>query len=286
MEIANQSCFVFQTDSKIVQDVYRNQPNYLIEYNTQCTNKDYCAVYFCSNDIYYPNTEEIFKKRIIEKNFFEWYGSRIKKAYKHIFIRDVFKQWYLAGINSNINTPEKLIEFLRKETEGYHTVMLGSSAGAYAAILYGSLLQTKKVIAFNPQYELKSLLNRSSEKINPLVFRLEKSGKNKYFDIIPFLNPHTDIYYFYSNGSQWDIEQHKHIADLKGIYQLPFKSAHHGIPFLKIALPVVLNLKDERLKKMQNHVQHPILFTIKMVGIWKTILGIITQIYKAYQKRH
>ncbi|EXY32129.1 putative membrane protein [Bacteroides fragilis str. 3397 T10] len=37
---------------------------------------------------------------------------------------------------------------------------------------------------------------------------------------------------------------------------------------------------------MQNHVQHPILFTIKMVGIWKTILGIITQIYKAYQKRH
>lgn len=79
MEIANQSCFVFQTDSKIVQDVYRNQPNYLIEYNTQCTNKDYCAVYFCSNDIYYPNTEEIFKKRIIEKNFFEWYGSRIKK---------------------------------------------------------------------------------------------------------------------------------------------------------------------------------------------------------------
>lgn len=100
-----------------------------------------------------------------------------KKAYKHIFIRDVFKQWYLAGINSNINTPEKLIEFLRKETEGYHTVMLGSSAGAYAAILYGSLLQTKKVLAFNPQYELKSLLNRSSEKINPLVFRLEKSGK-------------------------------------------------------------------------------------------------------------
>ena len=162
MEIANQSCFVFQTDSKIVQDVYRNQPNYLIEYNTQCTNKDYCAVYFCSNDIYYPNTEEIFKKRIIEKNFFEWYGSRIKKAYKHIFIRDVFKQWYLAGINSNINTPEKLIEFLRKETEGYHTVMLGSSAGAYAAILYGSLLQTKKVIAFNPQYELKSFLNFGS----------------------------------------------------------------------------------------------------------------------------
>ena len=48
MEIANQSCFVFQTDSKIVQDVYRNQPNYLIEYNTQCTNKDIALSIFAA----------------------------------------------------------------------------------------------------------------------------------------------------------------------------------------------------------------------------------------------
>ena len=99
--------FVFQTDSDIVRNVYDTQHNYLIEYNEQCKDKTYCAVYFCSNDLYYPNVEDIFRKRIVEKNFFEWYNLRIEKAYKHIFVRDVFKQWYLSGINQSIDSPER-----------------------------------------------------------------------------------------------------------------------------------------------------------------------------------
>ena len=71
--------FVFQTDSDIVRNVYDSQHNYLIEYNEQCKDKTYCAVYFCSNDLYYPNVEDIFRKRIVEKNFFEWYNLRIGK---------------------------------------------------------------------------------------------------------------------------------------------------------------------------------------------------------------
>ena len=43
--------FVFQTDSDIVRNVYDTQHNYLIEYNEQCKDKTYCAVYFCSNII-------------------------------------------------------------------------------------------------------------------------------------------------------------------------------------------------------------------------------------------
>ena len=95
----------FQTDSDIVWEVYKNNKNYKIEYNENCKEKNYCAIYFCSNDIYYPNNESIFRKRIIEKNFYEWFGTRVDKAYKHIFVRDVFKQWYLTGININIDNP-------------------------------------------------------------------------------------------------------------------------------------------------------------------------------------
>ena len=62
---------------------------------------------------------------IVEKNFFEWYNLRIEKAYKHIFVRDVFKQWYLSGINQSIDSPERLIEFLKNETDG--TIQNGRS---------------------------------------------------------------------------------------------------------------------------------------------------------------
>jgi hypothetical protein len=42
----------------------------------------------------------------------------VSEASKHIFLRDVFKQWYLAGINPTVSSPEKLVEFLRQETVG------------------------------------------------------------------------------------------------------------------------------------------------------------------------
>ena len=95
---------MFQIDSEIVRSVYINQPNYKIEYNNSCK-ANICAIYFSSNDIYYPNNEDIFQKRIVEKNVFEWYNTRIN-ARKHIFIRDIFKQWYLEGINAKLDSPE------------------------------------------------------------------------------------------------------------------------------------------------------------------------------------
>lgn len=48
--------FVFQVDAGIVNEVYTNQPNYLIAYNEQVP-KEYCVVYFSSNDLYYPNND-------------------------------------------------------------------------------------------------------------------------------------------------------------------------------------------------------------------------------------
>lgn len=275
---------MFQTDSEIVNRIYKNSNNYQIEYEND-SDKSICAVYFSSNDIYFPNNEEIFTKRIIDRNFFEWYHTRIIKAHKHIFLRDIFKQWYLRGINASIDSPEKLSAFLSQETKGYEQIVtLGSSAGGYAAILYGSLIGAHTVFAFNPQFEITSLLKRSSEAINPLVFRLN-GNKNKWYDILPYMNPNTEIYYFYSKNSQWDKEQHSHIIPMQNLHQICFRSAHHGIPFIKKALPVILNANNELLSNLEKHTHNPIAFSIRMIGLFGTISGLITQLYQAYKKR-
>lgn len=283
MEKINKTCYVFQVDSDIVQQVYNEQDNFLIEYDNQ-GDKNWCTIYFCSNDIYYPNTEEIFRKRIVEKNFFEWYHLRINRASKHIFVRDVFKQWYLMGINAKINTPEKLTEFLRKETEGYNIITIGSSAGGYAAILHGSLLNAKYVFAFNPQFEIKSLLKTTTEEKNPILFR-NLDIISIYFDIVKYINVGTEFFYFSSNRSKWDVEQSLYIGDKPNIYNIRFNSSHHGIPFLKVALPVVLNLSVEKLKLLSVVTHSPIWFTYQMVGFRSTIVGFYKQLYLAYKKR-
>lgn len=281
-----QKTYVFQTDSQVVQNVYKSDSNYLIEYNDKFKDSGKCAVYFCSNDIYYPNSESVFKKRIIDGNFYEWYNSRMYGVYKHIFIRDVYKQWYITGINSQINSLDLLCDFIKNETIGYnHVTTLGSSAGGYAAILIGSLIGCHKVIAFNPQFEIESRLVNSSEVIDPLIFRLREGVGSRYYDIIPYINTKIPIFYFYSNESKWDVEQHDYLGDLDCVTQIPFKSNRHGIPFLKVALPLVINLSNDELMKYANKVQHPIIFTIKVVGLFKTAIGFIDQFYKAYKKR-
>lgn len=147
-------------DSKLVKSAWKNK-NYIIQTDDSVNTKK-CAIYFSSNAIYYPDTEDAFFERIIKRDSYEWYGKRVSDASKHIFVRDVFKCWYVKGINEEYCDIFKLTEFLKKETEGYDVVTIGSSAGAYAAIICGSLLHSKMVYAFNPQIKLDNLKSQYS----------------------------------------------------------------------------------------------------------------------------
>lgn len=268
---------IFQVDSYIVQTEYSGD-NFLTVYNYECDNTDTCTVYFSSNNIYFPNDEESFTKKIIEKNMYEWYNTRNPNCYKHIFIRDIKKQWYLSGISDKISSPYLLLDFLRKETSQLKVTMIGSSAGGYAAVLYGSLLNVDLILSFNGQFEINSLLSRSSEKIDPLVFRLKDSELRKYYDLLPFINRKVDIFYFSSTKSSWDIEQFNYVKHIDNVNIIRFKTSHHGIPFFKEALPKVLSMDKNKLIKYTRTTNFPLIFTIRQVGLISTIIGGIKQI--------
>lgn len=279
---------MFQIDSSVVKDVYTNATNYHIDYDDSCS-EYICAIYFSSNDIYYPNQEDIFRKRIIEKNFFEWYHTRIR-AHKHIFLRDVFKQWYLEGINAKLNTPEKVADWLEHETTGYRVVTVGSSAGGYAAVLYGSLLNAERVIAFNAQFSLTSLAEKSSITCNPLVFKYRDTERNKYYQLNTFLCPTIRYYYFLSIGSAWDMEQcyalfGTHPMPPKSLHCIKFKTTRHGVPVLKVALEKVLNLSVSSLDTLVGHKHHPVIFAMQQAGIFKTSYWLLKRIVDSYLRK-
>ncbi|MDP3913231.1 MAG: hypothetical protein Q8R96_05785 [Bacteroidota bacterium] len=273
--------FSFQVDSPTVKRVYRNQNNYLIDYSVGVS-KNYCIIYFSSHDLYYPNTEEIFRKEIIRKNRFEWYNIRIKSGYKHIFIRDIQKQYYLNGINNNINTIDGLLELLKAETKGFKVITVGSSAGGFPAVLFGQLLNAVKIFTFNGLFEVKSKLSTTTEQINPIIFR-EKDNNliNKYFDLFPYINNPASIYYFSSKYSECDKKQYSHVLTLP-IHLLLFKTAHHGIPFLKSSLKYIMNLNDDELNQLVNKGEyHPLFFSYKIEGP-KALLNLFLLVWKDY----
>lgn len=268
--------FVFQADAPIVEDFYIKQPNYLIEYN-DAVPKTYCIVYFSSNDLYYPNNEVAFTESVIKKNRFEWYQTRVAYGHKHIFIRDIKKQWYITGINSTINSPQSLYEFLKKECNGYKSILIGSSAGGFIAVIMGQLINAERIYTFNGQFEIFSLLKKNNaEMIDPIIFRNRNNELLlPYYNATNFITMPHSIYYFHSNKSQWDLEQCELVWQFP-INKISFKTSNHGVPFLKSNLYTVLNLSPDELNKLTDKTMHPFAFSLKMVGLLKTLEGLKT----------
>ena len=274
---------VFQTDSEIIKDFFENDPNFRVEYD-YTKNEAYCAVYFASNFIYYPNDANTFTEGLIKNDRYEWVHQKLPCAHKHIFIRDIKKQWYLGGINAQINSPEKMFEFLEKETKNHKVITIGSSAGGYAAVLYGQLLGAERIYTFNGQFELNSLLLSSQESIDPLIFRYcNDDGLRPYYDLKHIIKNPEKIFYFASAYSDWDKAQSTHIRDL-GINTIFFNTGHHGVPFPKIAIPGLFTLEKNELLKLRNKKQHPLLFSIKLAGLRNTLHFLSKELPKKFLK--
>ena len=276
--------FVFQADAGIVRDYYAHHPNFIIEYD-ESRPREYCILYFSSHNIYNPNTPEAFEKDIIKKNRFEWYGTRIQKGYKHIFIRDIIKQWYLTGISGQHPSPATLLELLKKETAGYRIIALGSSAGGYAAVVYGQLLNAEKIYSFNGQFQVNYLLQESKETTDPMIFRKQDDPVLRpYYDARNFISHPASIYYFYSSKSDIDVLQKNHIGDL-GINIIKMRTSHHGIPFFKSNLPRLLNSDDRQLARMATRSYHPVFFSVKMIGVFNTARTMADIIFSETRRR-
>jgi hypothetical protein len=86
------------------------------------------------------------------KNFLEKHFS----DYDRLFYIDKHKDWYQKGIEGISRNVDETVSHIKTKINGYKRVIcIGSSAGGYAAILFGSLLNVDIVITFNAQTFLK-----------------------------------------------------------------------------------------------------------------------------------
>ena len=270
MEVSNSG--IFQIDDPLVKTTYHGNPNYEVVLSEgPSVQKDLCVIYFSSNDIYYPNTAQAFRSSIINKNKYEWRKNLIPVAHKHIFVRDIQKQWYIGGINAADNSPEKIAGLLQSLTQGYRIFTIGSSAGGFAAMLFGSMLKAERVYAFNAQLDLSIVIKHSDKKTDPLLFKYQAPDPmSQYFSIEDYVTPATQYFYFQSCKSEIDVIQFLPFKNKELINCIKFKTSHHGIPFFKNNLSYILNLPVDKLKKMAQKEHHPLQFAIKVDGIFKT----------------
>jgi pimeloyl-ACP methyl ester carboxylesterase len=85
---------------------------------------------------------------------FEFYRSARILDCSKIFLRDLFQSWYQRGLPSIGDDAFAIGDYLRRkiaESGATQIRFVGNSMGGYAALLFCSMLQCGKAIAFAPQ---------------------------------------------------------------------------------------------------------------------------------------
>lgn len=236
------------TNNNFINNVYKYDDNYKIVENKKNT-LSCTVVYFSSNGIYFPNTLETFKDKIIVGDKYEWskYENQIKNVKKSIFIRDVYKQWYLKGINTEINNIDKLIQFIVKEHDQDNLILVGISSGGFIATLIGAKLNADMVFNFAGQLTLESILAEGKDKIVNNSYSTWK----QYYNLSELLkNTKTTIFYYVCSNSNIDQEHIAIAKKSKKVYMFLFDCDAHGIPFHQTVLKYLLQINKSKHKKL------------------------------------
>jgi hypothetical protein len=180
-------------------------------YKKEVINSDTLIISFASHDKKIGIIKIFEFSNFLEKNF----GN----ISSYFFIDKYINSYHngIYGITSNI---DETVEYLKTVINPYKNIIcIGTSAGGYAAILFGSLLNITSVIAFIPQ-----------------TIRFSKNVDEKYRDIAPYINSSTK-YYLYGDSRIVNIN------DCHNINQCERISCHKNVNIIK---KNKINIKEMR----------------------------------------
>lgn len=231
----------------VIKDYWQNNSNILI-YENKEIKADKCIIYASSNGIWHPNTIEAFQRIIITEQRFEWknLGGGVEGFKKYIFIRDIWKEWYVHGINSVIDNIDKLIAHLKNETRGCQVVTIGNSAGGYLAAILGMALSAEYVLDFSGQFNIWCYSDMEEE--YPELYSMKDDNNiNKYYNLVPQMKAsHVPIIYFYAANCQQDVEQYQFVKTFENIYPLAFDTYEHGESMYPFNFPYVIAMDKSK----------------------------------------
>lgn len=241
-ELLKVACFGDVRDSVEVTQKYQNDANCIVRDNEAAVG-DWCILFVSSHGMYANNTKEAFESTIIRDDRYDWTNLAKVEPLKtsvsrFIFIRDLYKQWYISGINSEIDDIDKLAEYLRSLTKGYRLIIVGNSAGGYMAALLAAKLKAERAFSISGQWDI-------SDRVNDAYVKAAINAGYEYLSILKYLDPEIPIFYLYPKGSQWDQKQADLVKAFPNVIEIPFKSTFHGAACYGINT-VWLLTKDER----------------------------------------
>ena len=220
-----------------------------------------CIIFFSGNGLYYPNDKDVFEQKILHNNQYEWWAighseEIVNRVEKIIYARDIYKQYYVKGINRRIDDIDKLCILMSGLTKGYRVITCGNSAGGYIAAIVGIYLNAERVFSFGGQVTLQYLLRHKEEvgfEDSYYFVKLYEKDilRSKYYNVIPLIQSSSvPIMYFYSALNEGDKEQVEYLkisGSVNNVRIFAMKSEDHGFLMLNSCYKKILMMNEEQL---------------------------------------
>lgn len=237
-----------------------------------------CVVYFSSNGLYYPNTAESFEK-FVQADRYEWRHYHFQKVRREIYVRDIYKQWYVAGINERISSVSELADWLRNQVpKDCELFTVGNSAGGYMAVLMGSLLGAARVYTFSGQFSVEDALEETDMSRNTLFRRYARREEvRRYLNAVPYVRnaKNTRIYYFYPGRCPEDIRQAEMVQGCENVHFFVFRDDKHARTMYNCNLEDIFAMEETALLRLEKRLRSRqigrLKFSLYTVGLQRTV---------------
>lgn len=167
---------------------------------------------------------------------FEFTASLSSRGAPGYFIKDFRQSWYhegLLGISDDIAGTHRYLQTLVERHGCDHLVTLGSSAGGYAAILFGALLGADRVAAFAPQADVTADVVKhfaGYDSPPPSQFLDRRKSVPSLTQFLRQQGKLPEIQVYYGEGCRMDAEDADKLAGLDQVRLMPVAdTASHSI---------------------------------------------------------
>lgn len=172
---------------------------------------------------------------------FEFFNITHGIPTKRLFVRDLSQAWYHQGAGEAGDSIEQVAQSLERALDGHEhdrVVVAGLSAGGYAALLFGALLQADVVLAFSPQTVIdpRVLTEMDDQRWKEPLEELEREGKLDarwvdLRDVLPAARTEaTRLEVHYDATFALDRLHAERIAPIDGVHLYPREGGGHNVP--------------------------------------------------------
>jgi hypothetical protein len=169
---------------------------------------------------------------------FEFFNSASTFGVKKAFVRDLHRSWYHRGVpelGEGIDAVGAGLGRLIADSGVDRTVAVGNSAGGYAALLFGQLLDLSEVHAFSPQTFVDPDLRRElgEWRWQEPLDALYDSGRfdPRYGDLRMVMSDtggSTPFYVYYDTDHSLDVVHAERLAEVDRVSLQTYDGAGHG----------------------------------------------------------